>query len=87
MQPAFILSCAAVLLLAASPGVSGFWRTLCHGTLGVAQIDPVVNFGQVSPHAHFIAGASSESPSNGRIKYLQVNSFQTSASSVIQQTS
>jgi hypothetical protein len=50
-----------ILLLAATTPVQAFWRLLCHGTLGTARIDPLVNFGQIAPHAHNIAGASSKS--------------------------
>lgn len=38
--------------------VSAFWRVLCHGHLGVMRIDPIADFGQVSPHAHTVHGAS-----------------------------
>lgn len=61
MKLSTFLSCVAIVLLASGPGVNAFWRLLCHGTLGTARLDPVVNFGQIAPHAHNIAGASSES--------------------------
>jgi hypothetical protein len=61
MKLSAFLSCVAVILLAGGPGVDAFWRLLCHGILGTARIDPIVNFGQIAPHAHNIAGASSKS--------------------------
>jgi hypothetical protein len=73
MNLSTILSCVAILLLASSPEVDAFWRLLCHGTLGTAQIDPVVNFGQIAPHAHQIAGASSESQLERTFEHVRLN--------------
>ncbi|KAI1149892.1 hypothetical protein F4825DRAFT_463754 [Nemania diffusa] len=35
-----------------------FWRMECRGSTGVARIDPLVDFGQVSGHAHTVQGSS-----------------------------
>lgn len=59
-KPSGVALVIAVLLLASAAPIEAFWRLLCHGTLGTARIDPLVNFGEVAPHAHNIAGAQSE---------------------------
>lgn len=35
-----------------------FWRMVCHGRVGVARVDPLVSYGEVSQHAHAIHGSS-----------------------------
>ncbi|KAM5474847.1 hypothetical protein MferCBS49748_000254 [Microsporum ferrugineum] len=35
---------------------SAFWRMPCQGRLGLARMDPIVNPGELSPHAHAIHG-------------------------------
>lgn len=37
-----------------------FWRLPCRGRTGVARLDPIVNPGEISGHAHAIHGAGSE---------------------------
>ncbi|EEH05287.1 WSC domain-containing protein [Histoplasma capsulatum G186AR] len=46
----------AVLAATISPALA-FWRLPCRGRLGVARLDPLVNPGAVSSHAHVIHGA------------------------------
>ncbi|KAF2743198.1 hypothetical protein M011DRAFT_471558 [Sporormia fimetaria CBS 119925] len=46
---------AAAALLA---GVDAFWRMPCKTKTGVARIDPIVNPGEIAPHAHAIFGGS-----------------------------
>lgn len=75
-----------LLLLASLSGVDGFWRILCHGTLGTARIDPVVNFGEISPHAHNIAGASSKFGPKCNMQHVRANRYQTLASSPMRVT-
>lgn len=48
---------AAILLLNLSP-VSAFWRLLCDGSVGLARIDPLMNYEGVSEHVHSIKGGS-----------------------------
>lgn len=47
------------LVVIASIPVSAFWRLLCHGQIGVVRIDPLVDYGMISDHAHAVHGASS----------------------------
>jgi hypothetical protein len=48
-------------LLTTSTPVLAFWRLLCHGQVGVVRIDPLVDYGMISDHAHAVHGASSMS--------------------------
>ncbi|KAL2363450.1 hypothetical protein RJZ56_003620 [Blastomyces dermatitidis] len=47
----------AVVAATISPALA-FWRLPCRGRLGVARLDPLVNPGAISSHAHVIHGAS-----------------------------
>jgi hypothetical protein len=38
-----------------------FWRMECPGRVGLARIDPIIDPGTVSKHAHSIHGSSGES--------------------------
>ncbi|PBP27812.1 hypothetical protein BUE80_DR001264 [Diplocarpon rosae] len=38
--------------------VAGFWRMPCRGRVGLARIDPLVNFNEIAPHIHSIHGSS-----------------------------
>ena len=54
------------LVLAALTGVcQGYWRMGC-GTVQTGRIDPIVNPGKLSGHAHKIVGASSTSQSSSK---------------------
>ena len=46
-------------LLALSGAANAFWRMPCRGRTGLARIDPIVDTGVVSTHAHAIHGGSS----------------------------
>ncbi|KAK3403083.1 hypothetical protein B0T20DRAFT_474882 [Sordaria brevicollis] len=48
----------SVAILAAASGAEAFWRMECRGTLAVARLDPLVNFGEPAAHAHSIHGSS-----------------------------
>ncbi|RFU30740.1 hypothetical protein B7463_g5614, partial [Scytalidium lignicola] len=48
----------AVTVLTAVGGVDAFWRMPCRSRSGLARIDPLMNNGTVSPHAHSIFGSS-----------------------------
>lgn len=37
-----------------------FWRLPCRGRTGVARLDPIVDPGEISDHAHAIHGGGSE---------------------------
>lgn len=37
-----------------------FWRMECPGRVGLARIDPIIDPGTVSKHAHSIHGSSGE---------------------------
>jgi hypothetical protein len=51
---------AAIFLLNTFTSVSAFWRMQCFGRLDIARIDPVVDYGIVSHHAHSLHGSSSK---------------------------
>lgn len=57
----FTLPTAAAVLAAAATPAAAFFRMPCQGTAGVARLDPLVNPGDISDHAHVVHGASSES--------------------------
>lgn len=47
--------------LAAFAGVAdAFWRLPCRGRSGVARLDPLMDPGEVSYHAHAVHGSGSE---------------------------
>ncbi|KAJ8128566.1 hypothetical protein O1611_g5067 [Lasiodiplodia mahajangana] len=48
----------AFALLGISPFAGAFWRMECRGNTGVARIDPIVDFGKISGHAHTVQGSS-----------------------------
>lgn len=48
----------SAVLLGLAGTASAFWRMECPGRLGVARIDPIVNSGEVSAHAHSLHGSS-----------------------------
>jgi hypothetical protein len=48
-----------VSLLLVNPSF-GFFRHLCHGTLGTLRVDPLMAPGKASQHIHDIHGASSK---------------------------
>ncbi|KAI5924067.1 hypothetical protein F4810DRAFT_143444 [Camillea tinctor] len=45
-------------LLGASSVAHAFWRMECRGVTGLARVDPLVNFNEISPHAHTVHGSS-----------------------------
>lgn len=49
-------STIATILAASVTGADAFWRLPCRGRLGVARIDPLMNFGTIADHAHSIQG-------------------------------
>ncbi|KAL8781079.1 MAG: hypothetical protein Q9203_001263 [Teloschistes exilis] len=44
--------------------VDAFWRLECDGSVGVARIDPLMDFGGVSDHVHVIKGGSAFTPTS-----------------------
>ena len=57
----FKLSLFLLAFMVFATPATAFWRLLCKGQLAVARMDPLINFGQISPHAHAVHGASSKS--------------------------
>ncbi|KAI0122925.1 hypothetical protein BJ170DRAFT_118091 [Xylariales sp. AK1849] len=49
---------STLTLLNALSGVSAFWRMECRGRVGLARIDPLMDEGEASSHAHTIHGSS-----------------------------
>ncbi|OJD33503.1 wsc domain-containing protein [Diplodia corticola] len=58
-------------LLALSGAANAFWRMPCRGRTGLARIDPIVDNGVVSGHAHAIHGGSSFGMSVGYAELLE----------------
>lgn len=50
------------LSLGLASGANAFWRMECPGRLDVARMDPIVNPGDTSSHAHAIHGSSGKFP-------------------------
>lgn len=48
----------AALVTALVGNVDAFWRMPCRDRVGLARIDPLVNFGTVSEHSHTIHGSN-----------------------------
>lgn len=51
---------AAAALAITVPAVNAFWRLECDGSVGLARIDPLMDFGGLSDHVHTIKGGSGE---------------------------
>lgn len=51
----------AVLLLLNLGHANAFWRLLCDGSVGLARMDPLMNYGTVGDHVHSIKGGSGKS--------------------------
>jgi hypothetical protein len=49
---------AATALLAGT--TDAFWRMECHSRTGLARMDPIVNPGEISSHAHIFHGGNSK---------------------------
>lgn len=67
------------LALLAAPGADAFWRMECRGVSAIARIDPLVNPGAKSSHAHTIAGGSGKSPTVSN-SYLRGEAVSSNAS-------
>lgn len=52
---------AAVAAALFSGAAHAFWRMDCHSRIGLARMDPLVDPGVISDHAHAIHGGSSKS--------------------------
>ena len=48
----------AVVFLLTFGSANAFWRLECGGSVGLARIDPLMDFGSVSDHVHTIKGGS-----------------------------
>lgn len=53
----------AALLAGLAGNVDAFWRMPCLARSGVARIDPLVDFGGIAQHVHYIHGSSGMSAS------------------------
>ncbi|KAI2643155.1 hypothetical protein GGS21DRAFT_1321 [Xylaria nigripes] len=51
-------SLVTAAILGMSSVTEAFWRMECRGSTGVGLIDPIVDFGKVSTHAHIVHGSS-----------------------------
>ncbi|PBP23627.1 WSC domain-containing protein [Diplocarpon rosae] len=59
MRVPTLTKCMQATLFAGLLGtVAGFWRMPCRGRVGLARIDPLVNFNEIAPHVHSIHGSS-----------------------------
>ena len=48
----------AALVLLSLQGVYAFWRLECDGSVGLARLDPLMDYGRVADHVHSIKGGS-----------------------------
>ncbi|KAK2763125.1 hypothetical protein FQN54_009761 [Arachnomyces sp. PD_36] len=67
----FTLRTAAAVLAATAAPASAFWRLPCMGDTGVARMDPLVNPGTISDHAHIVHGGGNFGKSSTRDTLLQ----------------
>lgn len=44
-----------------TPAANAFWRLECAGSVGLARIDPLMDFGGLSDHVHILKGGSGTS--------------------------
>ncbi|KAI0443901.1 hypothetical protein F4803DRAFT_287540 [Xylaria telfairii] len=49
---------ATLAIIGMSSVTDAFWRMECRGSTGLARIDPIVDLGKISPHAHTVHGSS-----------------------------
>lgn len=56
MKSAAQLSAAVALLTGSA---NAFWRMPCHDRIALARLDPIIDPGKASSHAHTIHGGSS----------------------------
>ena len=61
----FILVAASLVTLFLG-NANAFWRLECDGSVGLARMDPLMNYGTAGDHAHSIKGGSGK-PTNFRI--------------------
>lgn len=45
-------------LLLTFKAVNAFWRLECDGSVGLARIDPLMDYGRAADHVHTIKGGS-----------------------------
>lgn len=65
-------SCAAAVLAASLPATNAFWRLECDGSVGLARVDPLMDFGGLSDHIHTIKGGSGKHKS-GSVYFFNLN--------------
>ncbi|KAL8769415.1 MAG: hypothetical protein Q9209_004643 [Squamulea sp. 1 TL-2023] len=67
---------AAVAAIAlCSTAVNAFWRLECEGSVGLARIDPLMDFDGLSDHVHTLKGGSEKPPFKA---YYELNTGSTS---------
>lgn len=49
---------AAMIMVFMIGNVNAYWRLECDGSVGLARLDPLMNFGTVGDHVHSIKGGS-----------------------------
>ena len=48
----------AIVFLLSFGSANAFWRLECDGSVGLARMDPLMDFGSLSDHVHSIKGGS-----------------------------
>ena len=48
----------AIVFLLSFGSANAFWRLECGGSVGLARMDPLMDFGSLSDHVHSIKGGS-----------------------------
>jgi hypothetical protein len=49
---------AAMVMIFMIGNVNAYWRLECDGSVGLARLDPLMNFGTAGDHVHSIKGGS-----------------------------
>ena len=57
----FVVVAATIMILFIC-NTAAFWRLECDGSVGLARMDPLMNFGTAGDHVHSIKGGSGKSP-------------------------
>ena len=55
---------------------NAFWRLECDGSVGLARMDPLMNYGTAGDHVHSIKGGSGKSTNFRVLCYLSASLYQ-----------
>lgn len=72
-----LTSYAAAVLAISLPATNAFWRLECDGSVGLARVDPLMDFGGLSDHIHTIKGGSGKHKTGPQICLTSHGGFVT----------